>query len=108
MTEVRELATALRELADAGHEVSGAADTMRQAASAIEALSTQVEELKAALRPFARQAQIFDPYHVEPMQFVYTEEFEPFDLTGFGTRIVGLTVGDLRRARALSLEAGKE
>jgi hypothetical protein len=71
-----------------------------QTATALSALVAERDALREALKPFAKQAGIFDPYEVEPMKFVYTDDFEPFDMTGFGTRIAGLTVGDLRRARA--------
>ena len=57
-------------------------------------------ECAEALEKVARQAQVFD----DVGGVAFDDQFEPFDLTTNGHRIVGLTVGDLRKAR-LALQA---
>lgn len=63
-------------------------------------------DLAEALEPFARVAAVFDEYESGGTKFTYTDDHEPFDRTEDGHRIVGLTVGHLRAARAALSKAG--
>lgn len=63
----------------------------------VESLKARVKELGAALRPFAESAKGFDSYNIKNPE----EWFCYGGVQGSGETTGAITVGDLRRARAI-------